>query len=668
MIRKELSGFHALDWQPQRGGRPFTARDHYFQAWRKGHGVIQHEEAVSDQALAWLPELIQQGAVRDSESWFYWLHQLDVLTSQAAWLVLHLVSMNRLSDEEEPITVADLKKPAAGELVGALSWVPTCAAMMAMNTLSGHARDWLADTPDAIPALEVLSLLLGVAYPKRRKAYPLTAVGLSRLVRAFGESSPGLLKPGPWVSPELVGARFPATHDVRAQLQQGVLSHESVVGLLSGDEAIHDTPHDADQDRNLICWMTDDHQGSVSRSDPTAILLAMLHQSDCRTEEHAGVRLLYIPLVKTGWFGELDNHRGTVNGTAECEWLTQLSRQLGCPESAWRCAADSFTQPRRGFRPLVITANRPEPHWLSKPSSPVLSLDRYWADLAEVNPRHRRCLSVTGVNREDTCPDSSELFEYGDLRDTRLVDSPDGCWALNACLGNQSGLNLVIGSDQSCAHMLPTLLTSLAFTEAQTLDDDPAPWLGLPLVTVYQRVSDMSLSSALIQRRSELVRVMLPPDANTAIHCLKTVYGLPGMVVQLCVPDDTVPVLSPEQAVELVNHGAVCLHGHCASDIQLVACGGFALQDARMASEHLKQQGIAHSLVYILEPVRIWGFQAEISTVSSLFPDHVHQRVLISDLGTQAWPVTRSDLQCIHEHTSIHRADRCIEALRNGPL
>lgn len=633
MVRKELSNLYSVEWR-HKGNEPDSDElfGHHNDAWCRDSGLIQHSCDVQDAALSLAPKLLEQGLIPSLPKWFHFLHQLDVLSSQAAWLVLNMVAFRRLPTKR-PLDNNDLKLPTAGALTESLAWVPACSAVMAYQTLVRSSGDWLTNTPDMVAAQEALQLLTNSASRNRRKAYPLTLKGMSTLVTDFGTPSPGLLLPGPWVSPELSGACFPASNDVLMPLEQGVGDHYPLVAFLDQSAADLGDRNMGAQETRLIA-LDQASSRSISGSDPAAILIAMLEAHLLR---QAGQESDTIWLHADGWVMDLAREQAGLPQAATRRWLEEWADRFDHHEADWRRAAEVMSQPRRGFRPLVITANRSEPQWCDSPAYPLSALDHYWADVIEINPRQPRCLAMAGSALKAHMPDSVELLQTGGLKQAKLAETTTAPQALGACLANQDGLNLLLTSVEGAAGLENMLLNALSFTEAQTLDDEPAPWLGLPIVSGYQPRQLLGLADVLLETGSDLARVMLPPDANTAMACLKSVYGLPGVVSHLCVPDAELPVISPEQAGELVRHGAVCLSGHCAAELQLVACGGFALQDACALSQRLKKDGVAHSLVYVLEPARLAQWLAHQDSMASLFPDQVQQRLLMTDLAADGW-------------------------------
>jgi phosphoketolase len=117
---------------------------------------------------------------------------------------------------------------------------------------------------------------------------------------------------------------------------------------------------------------------------------------------------------------------------------------------------------------------------------------------------------------------------------------------------------------------------------------------------------------------------------------LKACYGDMGAVWNLVVAKSKVPVmLTPEQAQSLVEQGAICLRGHCQSEIQIIAIGSYQLQQALLLSDRLTLNKQSHSLVYMLEPGRFryardeWEQhqQADTKLQQALFSHNIKQRL-----------------------------------------
>merc|ERR1711941_55440 len=89
--------------------------------------------------------------------------------------------------------------------------------------------------------------------------------------------------PGPWVSPELSGARFPASDDVLLPLDQGVGNDAPLVSFLNATTPVTEEIDIGRQETRLM--MQDIlHRESVSCADPAAILVAMLAREIARKD------------------------------------------------------------------------------------------------------------------------------------------------------------------------------------------------------------------------------------------------------------------------------------------------------------------------------------------------------------------------------------------------
>jgi phosphoketolase len=216
---------------------------------------------------------------------------------------------------------------------------------------------------------------------------------------------------------------------------------------------------------------------------------------------------------------------------------------------------------------------------------------------------------------------------------------------ISACLANRKGLNLVVSYEAFAVKMLGAIRQAIIFSRHQKESADPAGWLSLPVVATShvwengkneQSHQDPTLCESLLNEMSDMARVVFPADANSAMASLKACYGDMGSIWNLVVAKSKVPVmLTPEQAQNLVEQGAICLRGHCQSEIQIIAIGSYQLQQALLLSDRLILNKQAHSLVYMLEPGRFrlardeWeqDQQADEQLQHALFSNKVQQRL-----------------------------------------
>lgn len=326
-------------------------------------------------------------------------------------------------------------------------------------------------------------------------------------------------------------------------------------------------------------------------------------------------------------------------------------------EHAWRSAVQQLRAAATPAQVGVVTLNRHDPEWATKSMSPMAALDNYFINLVEVNPQ----LRVRVGNPDELS--SNRMNQTLDLLKHRVTNpEPDIAEALDgsvitalneeavvsACLANQRGLNLVVSYEAFAAKMLGALRQAIIFSRHQKEAGDPASWLGLPVISTShvwengkneQSHQDPVLGEVLLGEMSDMARVVFPADANTAMVCLKSCYGDVGNIWNLIVPKSLMPIqFSPQQAEALVQNGAICVRGNCASPLQIVACGAYQLQQALKASDRLLKKGSAHSVVYLLEPGRFRqardtyeeALMASDEVIHCLFPNNVKQRLFLT--------------------------------------
>jgi hypothetical protein len=540
------------------------------------------------------------------------------------------------------------------------------AAGMLLNHLTGMRRDWLSALPGMGAALEIWQLLTGAANRSRQQRYPLTAAGWARFAQEFAGDSEQQILPGPWISPELVGARAPLDTLVTQAIHQP-LPGEVAVLVLDGDAS-----EQLERLTRTLSWWSRQDCGvlipvwvgetkvpvtgtnasqvpcSLADTRPVTIACALL---EAEAEWHQSMgELKCLPLIALA-----------------CQPATAVAVE-STAVTDWPVTTAVLRQPRRPLRPFMVTVNRPDPHWQHDDHEVLPLLDRYFADICEINPALRpRLASHIGA--------TSAIFPISHERlGTRtggsggaLLHHHEGELLANACLGNQMGINLLVTDESAGLAMLEPLLQTVAFARRQKLDDEPAPWTGLPLVSRHDAAAP-EMTEALLSQSADQVRVLLIPDGNTALAALKACYGESGVVMQLVIPDGRVDsLLTPTMAEQLVAHGASCLRGHCAAEIQLVACGYLSLQQAFRISERLQQFQRPHSLVYVLEPGRFRyardsteaGCQIDSQIIDGLFPERVRQRLVLCDMRPEVF---------IGHFRRLHLEHSQVLGFRNHPV
>lgn len=222
-----------------------------------------------------------------------------------------------------------------------------------------------------------------------------------------------------------------------------------------------------------------------------------------------------------------------------------------------------------------------------------------------------------------------------------------------AALGNKGGLNIVVSYEAFAVKMLGALRQEITWSAQHLEAGRPQRWLSMPIVLTShawengkneESHQDPTLCEALMGELSHVSRVVFPADYTTAGATLRAVYNSHGQIWTLVTPKgDTLPDLfTLDEAENLLEQGALRLDwaGHDAGNAALVltATGAYQLEQVLRASLRLRERGVAHSAVYLLEPGRFREprneheaqHQAFDSLRRDLYPDAAEARVFVS--------------------------------------
>jgi phosphoketolase len=156
------------------------------------------------------------------------------------------------------------------------------------------------------------------------------------------------------------------------------------------------------------------------------------------------------------------------------------------------------------------------------------------------------------------------------------------------------------------------------------------------------------------------------PDSNTATTVLRGVFQTHGQLWTLVVPKggEIPDLFTPSEAAQLVDHGALRLSwaGRDAArqEVVLTAVGAYQLEQVLVASARLADRGVAHSVVYLLEPGRFRGPRndgeashlAPEQVRADLYPDEVPARVFVSHTRPEAILGALQPLHTGWQHTA----------------
>ncbi len=266
----------------------------------------------------------------------------------------------------------------------------------------------------------------------------------------------------------------------------------------------------------------------------------------------------------------------------------------------------------------------PDPESLSGSRvSPMAAVDHWMVNMLSVNPEHRVRLGNPDELRSNRMGGVLSVLkhrvmdpEVGNDEDRygRVITALNEEAVVCACLANKSGINLVVSYEAFAVKMLGALRQEIIFARHLKEAGRPAEWHGLPiLVTSHtwengkneQSHQDPTLVESLAGEMSDMLRIIYPADALSAVTAVRSVYAERGRLAVLVIPKLDVPVLmNLQQAEELAREGACVLQDPPGAQVDLVACGAYQLNEMMKVAERLQERGAAARLVYMQEPFR----------------------------------------------------------------
>lgn len=336
--------------------------------------------------------------------------------------------------------------------------------------------------------------------------------------------------------------------------------------------------------------------------------------------------------------------------------------RLHVPEEELRAAVaalsthDSQQRPRERDHALasrdVASLTLPEPAWRTPGDvvAPMAGIDEYFVSVVAANPGLRPRVGNPDELRSNRLDRTLDRLKHRVHEpEPGIAEAGDGgvITALNeeavvcAALANKGGINLVVTYEAFAVKMLGAIRQELIFARQLRRAGRPPGWLSVPVVLTShtwenakneQSHQDPTLSEALLGEMQDVVRVVFPPDANSAQVALREVYADRGRIVALVVPKRELPVqLDAGHASALLRDGVLALEVHENAKIDLVATGAYQLDAARRAWQRLAQHGVAANLIYLGEPGRFRSPRDE-DEAKSLHADEAVRRWFAPDL------------------------------------
>jgi phosphoketolase len=290
----------------------------------------------------------------------------------------------------------------------------------------------------------------------------------------------------------------------------------------------------------------------------------------------------------------------------------------------------------------------------------MVAIDESFAEICRANPHLR-----PRVGNPDEMK-SNRMLKTLDLLRFRVTDpeagipeSIDGAviTALNeeavvsAALANKGGLNISVTYEAFAPKMLGAMRQEITFAAHLKEVGRPAGWVSVPVVLTSHSYEngkneishqDPIMAEALMAEMADVSRVVFPADYNSALAVMSDIYNARGQLWGVVAAKRDVPVYFDEdESRSLCRDGAieVAWLGHNSSSprVILTAIGSYQLIEVQRASLRLAERGVAHRVVYMLEPGRFriprWrGEQdhlAPAKLVAELYPQSVAPRVFV---------------------------------------
>src|SRR5690606_29601765 len=227
--------------------------------------------------------------------------------------------------------------------------------------------------------------------------------------------------------------------------------------------------------------------------------------------------------------------------------LDEARRRFSCHQEQGRVREAHHPLAERNIDTPVL----PTPSWNVDEKamvSPMQAIDAYFVDMIDANPSLR-----VRVGNPDELSSNRMDATLARLKHRASNPEPGGSEAVDgavitalneeavigAALGTKAGLNLAVSYEAFAVKMLGALRQDSIFARQQVEAGDPPQWIGVPLIATshtwengknQQSHQDPTIGEALLGEMSDVSRVMFPPDAATAVACVRQVYADRGVV------------------------------------------------------------------------------------------------------------------------------------------
>ena len=342
-------------------------------------------------------------------------------------------------------------------------------------------------------------------------------------------------------------------------------------------------------------------------------------------------RLFVAPDLLQQCVGVLMSHEKDQRQPAKDHWLRRL---------------------RVEFPVLPLPENLP----LNSDYSAMDAIDDWFSVLVQNNPFHRFRVADPGGLRNNRLNLTTDILKHRVTQpDETAAESLNGgiITASNeeavvaAALANKQGVNLVVCNEAPAIKMLCPMRQEIMFSRQLRQFGSEAAWLSVPVVVTSHTWENgldggggqhCALATAWLEEMSDVAPVLFPCDAATTVTALERLYGQRGGVAVVVVPRLALPVVTNDQQAWLgADEGVVVLSHDADARLQLLAVGAYQLQSVQRAAQHLRANGVACSVVALIEPGRFRiprdSHEAEYvhsaEKISQLIPE-VESRIIVT--------------------------------------
>ena len=295
--------------------------------------------------------------------------------------------------------------------------------------------------------------------------------------------------------------------------------------------------------------------------------------------------------------------------------------------------------------------------------SPMFAVDAMFIATVQANPHLRPRVGNPDEMRSNRLLKTLDLLKFR-VTDPEARGIPEDVHgavvtALNeeavaaAALANKGGINLIATYEAFGAKMHGVVRQEIIFANHCKEAGCAPRWLSIPLALTShtwenakneQSHQDPAMAEAMLNEPSDVSRVLFVPDYNTAAVVTQGVYQTQGQIWTLVVSkmDVVADLFTLDEAAQLLEKGAIRLEwaGHEVEKQRLVltALGSYQLEETLKASARLRERGVPHSVVYMLEPGRFRiprtdGERAHAATEelrAELYPESVTARLFVT--------------------------------------